>query len=73
MSRNLIFKKMKKDSCAGNSVSDLGNQNSFVWIQISFVRNPSGNGIVKELHVIPTPVILTMYTRYESDSVLRCL
>ena len=45
MSRKPIVKKMKKDSCAGNWVSDLWNQNSFVWIQISFVRNPPGNGI----------------------------
>ena len=37
---------MKKDSCAGSRVSHLWNKNSFVRIQISFVRNPPGNGIV---------------------------
>ena len=45
MSSKPIFKKIKKDSCAGILVSYLWNQNSFVWIQISFVRNPLGNGI----------------------------
>ena len=45
ISRKTISKKIKKDSCAGNRVSDLWNQNSFVWIQIIFVRNPAGNGI----------------------------
>ena len=45
MCRKPIFKKMKKDSCPGNWVSDLWNQNSFGWIPISFVRNPPGNGI----------------------------
>ena len=39
--RKPIFKKIKIDSCAGNWVSDLWNQNSFV-------RNPPGNGIVSD-------------------------
>ena len=35
---------MKKGSCAGNRVSDLLNQNSFVRIHIWFAKNPTGNG-----------------------------